>query len=230
MVIKNKRRWITLVVMVPLTALSLRYGIATHCNSERIKRHRNPGTEFNLFDRSQGIPYTERTTTGLLTKNDDTYCLQVLDLLYNDKILELTFPVKPKSRNSSDMKAAIVRESNANNANAIIVPVEIVSGKYDDSNPIDNKITFSDGAPSRFTIGVYWDLFTRSCNDVEYTLGYKYDETNRFTTVHCESVLPWNKRSYLRMAALYACYLVTIPCDIVTSPLQAFLHWIAPEW
>jgi len=218
--------WVTL----PLLALTpMGCGITAH-NTALIRKHRNPETEFRLYDKSHGIPYTERTLTASLTRTNESYHLRIRDLLYKNMILELTFPVRPMSRNSSELQAEIVPKTEADVSDANTVSVEIIAGKYDSSIMIDNKMTWSGTMPNRLTFGVYWNLFTHDCNYIEYTVGYRYDETNRFTTVHCTNSLPWNNRSHLYIAGLYACYLWTVPCDIITSPFQALVYLITPNW
>jgi len=227
---KTKHKLILLAVVIPFLALTpMGCGITAH-NTTLIRQHRNPATEFKLHDKSHGIPYKDRTLTAALTRTGDSYHLRIRDLLYNNMILDLAFPVSPMSRNSSELQAVIVPMTDTDISDANTVPVEIISGKYDSSIMIDDKMTWSGAMPTRLTFGVYWDLVTHDCNYVEYTVGYRYDGANRFTTVHCADSLPWNKRSHFYIAWRYACYLWTVPCDIITSPYQAFVHSITPKW
>lgn len=227
---KIKHKWLVFVIAMPFLALTpMGCGITAH-NTALIRRHQNPETEFKLYDKSRGIPYTARTLAGFLDRTNEFYRLRIPDLFYNDLILELTFPVNPVSRNSSELQASILQQTDMDIINTNTFPVEIVSGKFDSSIMIDDKMTWSGTMPTRFTFGVYWNLNEYDVNHVEYTLGYRYDDTNRFTTVHCARTLPWNNRGHLYIAGRYACYLWTVPCDIITAPFQALVYLITPKW
>ena len=219
------------VLACAMSVATIGCGITAH-NAELIRRHKNPDTEFKLYDYTKGsIAYTERTLGGTLAKtNNGMYCLRIDDLLYQDKVLQLTFPAIPPSRNASSLRAVILPKQSTQDADKPRVAIQVESGRFDDTCRFDRAMTFTNGMPTRFTFGVYWDGVANDLNHVVYTVGYKYDDTNRFTTTHCAAELPWNNRSHLRIAGLYANYLWTVPCDIVTSPYQALVWLLSPHW
>ncbi len=193
-------------------------GCLTNSNGKIIERYRNPGTEFKLYEKT-GWTYPPRTVTGTLSRTNGIYCLRIHDLMYNDKDLQLLFPVTPTLARNSDLKVTIISEQKKDKAPFWSIPVDL-SG---------TAMSFSNGAPTRVSLRVYWAMSTHGCNWVEYTLNYMSGPTNGYTA-KWSGELPWNRRSHLVQGCHYANYVWMFPVDVVTSPLQGIVYMLTPHW
>ena len=192
----------------------------THKNAELIQRYKNPATEFRL--------HTATPLGGTLARSGDQYVLAITNFMTSEKALELTFPAAPQPKKVATATARVVEIVALQDGKR--VEIEQMDGRYDHTAQIDDKMRYANNAPTRLTIGVYWDIRSTGYDHVEYTVGYKYRPDEWFVTARATSSLDWMCRSHMTLAGYYARYLYTVPLDVVTSPIQLIGIWLTPKW
>lgn len=192
----------------------------TQKNAELIQGYKNPATEFRL--------HTTTPLGGTLARSGDQYVLGVTNFLKSEKVLELTFPATPQPKKVAVATARLVDSITLQGGKS--VEIEQMDGCYDHTAQIDGKLRYADNAPTRLTVGVYWDIRSTGYDHVEYTVGYRYSPDDWFVTARAPSSLDWMYRSHLTLAGYYTRYLYTVPLDILTSPIQLIGIWLTPKW
>jgi hypothetical protein len=213
---KKSERYLIIVV----TFLLVCSGCMSSRNAEAIRNYENPASEFKG---EAGI------LRGTIFRNDEKFLLEVNNLLAGKRTLSLEFPAQPNENGRDFGKANILSESEPMQKNGVPVEVEIFSGKFDNSNNLDNKMILSNGVPTRVILGIYWNVTETGNNHVEFTVGYKYAPEKRFATASCPCELAWSNRSHVHQAGNYAKYIITGPADLFTSPIQGLLYGAAPK-
>jgi|SRR4051812_7206840 hypothetical protein len=195
-------------------------GCMTSRNTERLENYRNPGTELRIHPSS--------VCHGTIQRTDSSFTLAVGDLLSSGRILVLNFPATPTTERTTATAKIVDRKADPNHAGTP-VEIEMMSGGFDNSIRIDDKMSFSGGLPTRLTLGVYWNLDRTGDRQVKYTVGYKYSPEQRFATATGDAELLWMTRSHATTTGYCLLYVFTVPLDIVTSPCQLIGYALASK-
>lgn len=193
----------------------------TSRNNELIRQYKSPATEHTI---GIGAPLC-----GRLSRSGDQYVLGITNWLTSGKALELTFPAKPPRDSVAEATARVVEQAMIS-SNGHVVDVQQWPGRFDHTSYRDDLMRVSNGEPTRVIIGAYWDLRATGNNHVEYTVGYKYSETNWYVVARAPYEIRWMYRSHAKVAGYYSRYLYTVPLDIVTSPFQLIGNALSPKW